>query len=167
MADGLSIDIETKEVEVMLSRLLKKVEKPKELMKTLERVVMALTKNMFTATPRPDTKGRRSVKWPKLKQSTINAKKARVKGGKSLVAARPMVDTGALRDSIKVLDRNNKGFVIGTKEKSDKNFNYPGFHNKGRFPMFFLSKQDFTMFQQATVDFLNGVLKNFKSYMKE
>ena len=171
--DSLSIEIETKEVEAMLQGYLRKLKNPKKLMKVLKRVVLALTRNMFTASPRPDTKGRRGVKWPKLKQSTINRRKAILANPKSKIklagkaTSRPMVMTGKLRDSIKVLEENKNGFVIGTKEKTKKGFAYPGHHNKGRFPFLFLSKQDFVMFQSATIDFLQDRLKGFKSYMKE
>ncbi len=171
--DSLDIHIETKEVETMLQGLLKKVENPKKLMKLLRRVTLALTMNMFTATPRPDTKGRRGVKWPKLKQRTINRRKAILANPKSKIklagkaTSRPMVMTGKLRDSIKVLEENKRGFAIGTREKTKKGFAYPGYHNKGRFPFLFLSKQDLVMFQSATIDFLQDNLKSFKNYMKE
>lgn len=164
MADGLSVEIETKEVEAMLHRLLVKVEKPKELMKNLQRLVHALTMKMFRG-KRPDTAPVRGVKWPKLKESTLKAKRAKVKRGKSLVAARPMVDTGKTRDTLKVLEDKGDGFVYGTRTKSNKGFAYPGFHNKGRFPFLFLTKQDFAQIQSMTVDFLEDKMQNFKKYM--
>ena len=166
MSDSLSIELETKEVEAMLTGLLRKVEKPKPLMKNIQRLVRALTMKMFRGR-RPDTAAVRGVKWPKLKPETIKAKRAKVKRGKSLVAARPMVDTGRTRDSLKVLSEfPDGGFVYGTRTKTRKGFSYPGFHNKGRFPFIFLRKEDFDQITSMTVDYLEGVMKNFKNYMR-
>jgi phage gpG-like protein len=168
MADTLSIDIETKEVEVMLSRLLNKVERPKPLMKNIQRLVNALTKKMLHLRgKRPDNGPVRGVQWPKLKESTIKAKRAKVKAGTAIVAERPMVETGELRDTLKILSEDSDGsFVYGTRTKSKKGFNYPGFHNKGRFPFLFLRKEDFNQISKMTVDYLEEKMKSFKSYMK-
>lgn len=163
--DSLDIHIETKEVETMLQGLLGKVERPKILLKNVQRYVHAQTTKMFRGR-RPDTSGVRGVKWPKLKASTIKAKRAKVARGKGLVAARPMVDTGKTRDTLKVLESNKKGFVYGTKTKSKKGFAYPGHHNKGKFPFIFLTKTDFAQITKMTVDYLNSVMKTFKSYTK-
>jgi len=158
----MSIEFETKEVEQMISVLLKKVNRPKQLLKTLERVVNAATKKMFRGR-RPDNSMVRGVKWPKLKDSTIKQKKAKIKRGKA-IATRPMVETGETRDSLKVLERTNSGFVYGTLVKSKKGFQYPA-HQSKRFPFLFLRKQDYLQFERATVDFLKDQLRNFKTYV--
>ena len=165
MADIISIEVETAEVERMLRGLLKKVAKPKPLLKNIQRLVHALTMKMFRG-KRPDTSGVRGVKWPKLKRSTIRSKRAKVARGKSLVAARPMVDSGRTRDSLKILSQDADGFVYGTNVKSKKGFPYPGHHNKGKFPFLFLRGEDFLQMESMTVDYLEGVMKNFKNYMR-
>lgn len=162
MADGLSIEMETKEVEKMVSRLLKKVKRPTKLLLTLERIVNAVTKKMFRGR-RPDNNVVRGQRWPKLKEETIKQKRAKVKRGKA-IATRPMVETGALRDSLKVIDRSSRGFSYGTNKRSKKGFPYPA-HQNQRFPWLFLRKQDYLQFEKATVDFLKDSLKNFKSYI--
>lgn len=165
MADGLTMSLETKEVETMIKALLKKVNNPAPLMKVLKRWMHSQTMKMFRG-KRPDTKGVRGVKWPKLKPATLKAKKALVKRGKAIVAHRPMVRTGELRDSLKVLESSKKGFVYGTRVKSKKNFPYPGHWNKGKFPWLFLNKQDYAQMAKATTDYLKGKLKGHKSYTK-
>ena len=44
------------------------------------------------------------------------------------------------------------------------NIDYPGFHNTGKFPFIFLTKTDYAQIQKMTVDYLDGVMKSFKSY---
>jgi len=162
----IDIQIETKEVQTMLNRLLKKVENPKKLMRNVQRWINYLTMKMFRGA-RPDNSQVRGVKWPQLADSTLQQKRAKVKRGASLVAARPMVDTGTLRDSLKVLQEDKDGgFIYGTKTKSKKGFSYPGFHNAGRFPWLFIRKTEFPQMQQMTVDYLEGKIKSFKSYAK-
>ena len=164
--DDFSIQFETRETERMIKELLKKVNNPKKLMITLQRWLHSRTMKMFRGR-RPDTKGVRGVKWPKLKPATVKTKKALVKRGKAIVAHRPMVRTGRLRDSLKVLKSNKKGFEYGTKVKSKRDdFPYPGHWNKGKFPWLFLKKQDYIQMTQATTDFLKGKLKSFKAYTK-
>lgn len=164
MADGISIEFETKEVESMIKGLLRKVNNPDKLMKLFKRWIHAQTMKMFRGR-RPDKGMIRGAKWPKLKESTVKQKKALVKRGKAIVAARPMVRTGKTRDSLKVLESNKKGFVYGTRVK-EKGFAYPGHWNKGKFPWLFLNKQDYAQMAKATTDFLKGKLKNFKAYTK-
>ncbi len=165
MADGLQIQADTAQVEQMVQGLLNKVERPKPLLKLMQRWMLAVTMKMFRGR-RPDTAPVRGVKWPKLKESTIKAKKARVKRGKSVVAARPMVDTAKLRDSIKVLEEGRKGFLFGSRVRSDKNFPYPAHHNAGKFPWLFLTKKDFDQITKMTVDFLKDNLKSSRFYTK-
>jgi len=164
MADTLNIEFETKEVESMIKQLLRKVENPKKLMSTLERWIHAQTMKMFRGR-RPDKASIRGVKWPALQPSTVKQKKALVKRGKAIVADRPMVRTGKLRDSLKVLEKNNKGFVYGTRIKK-KGFAYPGHWNAEKFPWLFLRKQDYAQMAKATTDYLKDRLKNYKHYTK-
>jgi len=163
MADGISITAETKEVEAMIFRLAKKVENPATAMKTVQRWIKAQTMKMFRGR-RPDTSGVRGVKWPKLAPSTIKQKKALVARGKALVAHRPMVRTGDLRDSIKVLEKTKTGFLFGSRKKSKKGFPYPGHHNASKFPWLFLTKQDYVQVSRIFTDYLKDQLKNFKNY---
>jgi hypothetical protein len=165
MADNIKIQMESREVERLIQGLLNKVERPKPLLKNAQRWIKATTMKMFRG-KRPDTSGVRGVMWPKLKESTIRAKKAKVKRGTAIVADRPMVETGKMRDSIKVLQESERGFLFGTRIKSKKNFDYPGFHNAGRFPFLFLNRQDFNQIVKMTVDYLKDKLKSAKFYVK-
>lgn len=162
-SDGLDVSLETKEVEKLISILLHRVENPGVLMKTLQRWIKAQTMKMFRGR-RPDTTVIRGVKWPKLAKSTLKQKKNAVSKGKAIVAARPMILTGTTRDSLKILKTAKRGFLFGTRVKSNKGFPYPGHHNSNKFPFIFLNKNDFAQMTRATVDYLNGKIKNFKHY---
>ena len=164
MADGLSIRVETKEVERMITKLWRKVDNPAPLLRTSMSWIKALTMMMFRGR-RPDTSGVRGVKWPKLKKSTIKAKKAKVARGKAVVAARPMVETGRLRDSIKVIQKSKRGFLFGSTV-NENGFAYPAYHNANRFPWLFLRREDYAQLTRMTVDYLDGKLKRFKSYVR-
>ena len=164
MADGLTIEMETKEVESLIKSLLRKVNNPSRLMKTFERWIHAQTMKMFRGR-RPDKTAIRGVKWPALKESTVKQKKALVKRGKAIVADRPMVRTGKLRDSLKILERTRKGFLYGTRIMK-KGFAYPGHWNTNKFPWLFLRKQDYAQMAKATTDYLKDRLKNYKEYTR-
>ena len=163
--DTFEIIMETKEVEGMLKRLLSRVENPRRLIETLKKWVHSQTMLMFRGR-RPDNSIVRGVKWPKLKPETVKHKKALVKRGKAIVADRPMVRTGRMRDSLKVLSSDGKGFVYGTNTKSKKGFPYPGHWNTKKFPWLFLTKKDYAQLTKATIDYLNGHLKSFKTYIR-
>ncbi len=162
----ITIDLETKEVQTMLNKLLRKVENPKKLMRNVQRWLHYLTMKMFRGR-RPDTTGVRGVKWPKLARSTVKSKKAKVKRGRSIVAARPMVDSGELRDSLKVLEEDRfGGFVYGSRKKSKEGFSYGGHHNAGKFPWLFIKRREYTQIQSMVVDYLEDKMRNFKTYAK-
>jgi len=168
MSDSISIHYESKEVQKNITDLLKKVERPKKLVASVARYINSVTKQMFSGR-RPDVGGRRGVKWPKLKQSTINRKKQLKRKGKLTGGAspsRPMVASGDLRDSLRVLDIKEKGLKYGTLQKSKKGFPYPGYHNIGRFPFLFLNKTDNAQIIKMTLDYLEGKLESFKKYVK-
>lgn len=160
VAVNFSIHFETKEVNRMINTLLNRVERPRVLLKNVQRWIKYLTMKMFRGR-RPDTGGVRGVRWPKLKKSTIAFKKSQ--GARQ--PNRPMVYTGKLRDSLKVLQENEKGFVFGTRIKSERGFPYGGFHNKNRFPFLFLRREDFLQIQQMTIDYLNGEMTKAKKYL--
>lgn len=163
MADGINLDMDTRDVDRMLGRLLNRVEQPAPLMKQVEKYVHAVTKQMFRGR-RPDTTGKRGVRWPPLAESTKWRKRA--KG----YADRPLVATGKMRDSLRVLRRASKGFKYGTTVKSRKGFAYPGLHNVGgpKVPQrrwLFLTRKDYTQMAQMAVDFLEGRLKGWRRYV--
>lgn len=162
----MAIDVvfETKEVEKMIEQQLSQVKKPRELILAISKWIDYMTKKFFFGR-RPDNVSVRGVRWPKLKQSTIDNKKNLVKRGKAIVAERPMVSTGAFRDSIKVLEKNKKGFLFGTRKKS-KGFNYPGYHNSTKFPWLFISKKEYDIISEMTVDFIKKQLRNFRFYAR-
>jgi hypothetical protein len=161
MADGFSIHYESAEVQAMTNRLLGKVQHPGPLMNTIKRYTKAITMKMFRGR-RPDNAPVRGVRWPKLKDSTIKSKKAKMKRGKA-IATRPMVETGKTRDSLKVLESSKRGFLFGTRH-TNKGFPFPGMHNAGRFPFLFYEKKDYAQMVRMTIDHLKDSLKGFKSY---
>jgi hypothetical protein len=158
MQAGLRLVVETREVEQMLTTLIQRTKNPGPLLKQVERYINVVTLGMFFKTPRPDTGGRRGILWPKLKWSTIARKRQLVKQGKAISADRPLVETGKMRDSIRVLSRSSNGFVYGTDVKSKDGFNYPGFHNESR-PWLFLTNDDFQVIGQMAADHISGTLK--------
>lgn len=163
MSTGLNIDFETTQVEKAIAKTISKLNNPTPLLNLMKRWIHAQTMKMFIGR-RPDRTPVRGVSWPRLKQSTINQKKQLVKKGKALVADRPMVRTGKLRDSLKVLQSNKNGFTYGTTAKSKKGFQYPGHWNIGKFKWLFLNKNDYAQIVKMTVDFLKDRLKNHKNY---
>ncbi len=168
MADGLSVELETKDVTSMIDRLLKRVEKPKILLRNMQRYIHALTMKMFRGR-RPDRGEVRGVRWPKNKPSTIQSKRAALARGDLTggVSDRPMVESGKTRDSHKVLEESRLGFTYGTRTKSPKGFGYPGYHNNNDYPWLFLTKnKDFPQFIQMAVDHLEGALKRHTHYMR-
>jgi len=167
--NAIDINLDTRHVEKELEKLLNKVERPKKLVNIFSRYINAVTMQMFRGR-RPDVGGRRGVKWPRLAKSTVEQKKLLKRKGKLTGGAaprRPMVTTGAFRDSLKVLEKSDKGLVYGTRIKSKKGFNYPAFHNAGKFPSIFLNKKDLAQGVKMTVDFLSDKLKPFKNYVKK
>jgi len=168
MADGLSIQVDSREVDRMLGKLLNKVECPRPLMAQIEKLVHARTMQMFRG-PRPDRVAKRGVKWPPLAESTIWAKRAAAKRGaigKSGIN-RPLVGTGGMRDSLKTLRRAEKGFEYGTKRKSPEGFPYPAIHNVGdsKIPQrqwLFLTREDLAQMVSMAVDYLNGKMVRFR-----
>jgi len=178
MAKGpVNITMDDREVQRMLGRLLNKIERPAPLMKQIQRYVNAVTMKMFRG-KRPDNSEVRGVKWGKLSPMTIKNKKAAGKRGVIAAGAspnRPLVRTGKMRDSLRVLESSSNGFVYGTKIKSKKGFPYPAAHNVGgkktgrppARPWLFLSRDDFRQIVSMTVDFLEGVKHGHKSYVKK
>ena len=159
---GLQFKIDSKEVEKMLNMFMSKVKNPKPLMKVVQRYVKAVTMKMFSG-PRPDTSEVRGVKWPELADKTRWAKAAAKKRGKAIEITRPLVRTGAMRDSIKVLREDEQGgFVYGTTVRSKKGFLYPGIHNTGGNPnppqrkWLFLTGLDLRQLTRFAIDHVLG-----------
>lgn len=161
MADGLTVHVESEDVQRMLARLLQRVQHPKPLMKQLERYVNSVTQQMFTG-PRPDRGVVRGVHWPPLADSTWASKRASMKRS-GFTTDRPLVSTGRMRGSLKVLQRQEKGFVYGTRIRSRTGYPYPQVHNVGGGnvpprPWLFLTRNDFQNISTMTVAFLKGKL---------
>lgn len=169
MADGITISFEDKEVERMIVKLLRKVKNPAKLMKQVERYVHAVTMKMFRGL-RPDTRGKRGQTWEKLKPETIKQKAALKKRGLAIEIHRPLVRTGAARDSLKVLESRKKGFTYGTKIKSKSGFPYMGVHQAGdaknpQRKSIFLNNHNLRQIIKMTVDYLKGIEINYKKYV--
>ena len=164
MADGITIDFDSKEVETLLNIFLQRVKNAEKLMKMLKRYVRALTINMIQSKfARPDNKPVRGVTWPKISKST------RVKKLKKIQPLRPLVATGAFRRSIRVLSSTANGFIFGTRKKSSKGFPYPAAHNSGTTKMpqrkwLFLTRNELRQMVKMTIDHIKGQLKTSKSY---
>jgi len=173
MADGITITFEKREAEAMINRLLRRVQNPAELVKTWKGYVGAVTHQMLdSGLPRADSGVVRGVRWPKLKQSTIEQKAALKKRGLAIEIQRPLVRTGELRDSLKIIRTDAKGFVYGTTKRSKKGYPYPGVHNVGggHIPQrkwLFLNDHDWRQIVKMTIDYLNGQIKTYRSYISK
>lgn len=172
MADGLSVTYDDTQHQRLIGKLLAKVQRPKKLMNLVERYTNAVTMQMFRGR-RADTVGKRGQKWPKLAKSTIEQKRKLKKDGGATQIHRPLVRTGRLRDSLKVIQRQPKGFVYGTQLRSPKGALYGGIHNKGgsngRPPQrkwLFFTKQDTRQMVKMIIDYLKDRLKNHSKYVR-
>jgi phage gpG-like protein len=164
MADGLRIKFEDSDVEKMLNNMLTKVKDSKPIIDTCSRYVNAVTKQMFIG-KRPDNIAVRGVKWEPLSPKTIEQKKK----VNARNAKRPLVRTGDMRDSLKVITKGKQGFTYGTNKKSPKGFNYPGFHQVGNAKVparlwLFLTREDLGNMIQIALDHIRGLLKNYNNY---
>ncbi len=171
MSDNFEIKMDTREFDRQIKELMTKVKRPAKLMTMLRRYTNAMTMRMFRSRPRADTSVVRGVKWAKLKKSTKKQKKALKKDGKSLQIFRPLVRTGSLRDSLKILEKKSKGFKYGTRIKNKKGFHYPGVHQNGRGKVpkrefLFYTEKDFKQMVRITVDYLEDDLKGIKHYTR-
>ena len=171
MADGFTISFEDEQVERLIIRLLRKVKSPKKLMDQVKRYVHAVTMQMYRG-ERPDTKAKRGQTWAKLKPETIRQKAALKRRGKAIEIHRPLVRTGKARDSLKVLQDNPKGFIYGTKIRSNKGFPYMGVHQKGdsknpQRKSIFLNRHDLRQVVKMTIDYLKDKEFGFKKYVKK
>lgn len=166
----MTFSFEDEEVRKMLNGYVKRVRNPKPLLKTLEKYVHAVTMKMFrSGSPRADHSAVRGVKWPRLAESTINQKAALMKRGLAVEISRPLVRTGKMRGSIKVLKEfdteSRAGFEYGTDMRSKKGYPFPAAHNVGmgnRPPKrwwLFLTGQDLRQMVKSTIDHVQGQLK--------
>jgi len=173
MADGITIKFEDAEVESMIKKLLRRVQNPKKLMLQVQKYVHAVTMQMLgSKQKRADVGGRRGQVWEKLKPKTIQQKANLYKLGKAIEIHRPLVRTGAARDSLKVLESQAKGFTYGTDIKSKTGFPYMGVHQKGdaknpQRKSIFLNNHDLRQVVKMTVDYLKGVGIKYKGYLKK
>ena len=171
MADGITIKFEDAEVESMIKKLLRRVHNPKKLMLQVQKYVHAVTMQMFHG-GRADTRSKRGQVWKKLKPETLKQKAALKKRGMAIEIQRPLVRTGAARDSLKVLSSQAKGFTYGTNIKSKTGFPYMGAHQKGAPPIpqrksIFLGNHDLRQVIKMTVDYLKGIEIKYKGYLKK
>ena len=86
-----------------------------------------------------------------------------MKKGGAIASDRPLVLTGALRDSLKVINRSARGFVYGTNLKGKGGFPYPGIHQvgsaKNNLPArrwLFLTNGDLQQMVKMTIDHIRG-----------
>ena len=172
MADGITVEFKDAEVQKLLNKLIKRIDKPGKLLKQIEKYVHAVTRLMLTSgKPRPDTKAVRGVKWAKLKPATIAQKAALKKSGKAIEIHRPLVRTGKMRAGLKVQKRSQQGFTYGTKVRSKSGFPYPGAHQAGgrnlpQRKFVFLTRKDLRQMIYMAVNYLKGREVNFNKYLK-
>lgn len=161
MADGITIDFDNKDVERLLNKYLRNLRNSSALITRMGRYVHAMTMKMFRGR-RPDTVGVRGQKWPKLAKSTLKSKLAAQKRGAAITSKRPLVYSGELRDSLKVLRKTKNGFEYGTNVKSRKGFPYPGIHQTGgknlpQRKFLFLTRKDLQQMVKMTIDHIRGI----------
>jgi phage gpG-like protein len=140
----LSVEIENKEVLDYLNNILGKLKHPKKLMVQVSTYIDTEVRSMFkNGSARPDRTTVRGVKWMPLKEKTIEQRKILYRKNKSVNVSRPLVRTGALRNSLRILkwSSNFEGFIYGTDVKSKKGFTYGLYHNTIR-PFLFVNKKD-------------------------
>lgn len=168
---GLDITIDDREVYDMINTLIRRIDNPQPLLKTIGRYIRALTKQMFVG-KRPDTSTVRGEKWDKLAESTLNNKKQlRAKGLMIGNPARPLVRTGKLKDDLlseRAIKIKGKGLEYGTERKSNKGFPYPGIHQIGgkNLPArrwLFLTKSELNQIAHSTKDFILGKLNELRA----
>jgi hypothetical protein len=165
--DHLNIHFETDNAISEIEDLLKKVHNPRRLLKRVQKYINYVTRQMFTGKRADTGGGKRGIKWKKLERSTIDDKIALAKRGKltgTKNPRRPMIRTGDLKFSHKVLRSFKRGFIYGTLQKSKKGFNYPGFHNYYDFPWLFLTQKDTIQMTSMIKDFLQNKMNVLKSY---
>jgi len=165
----ISIKFEHKNALRVIEKQLQLLNYPKKLIRILERYIHAVTMQMFRG-QRPDTGGRRDVKWPKLADSTITQKILMHRNGTlsgGATPSRPMVRTGRLRDSLKILNRTKNGFIYGTRILSKNGFSYPGYHNVNKFPWLFINNKDIAQFAKIVRDYLRNNLKTVNGYVQK
>lgn len=135
----LFIQRQSDDVSFYIGSLLIKLKQPKELLKATQRYINTEIRSMFKGTS-PDKTMKREVMWAPLTQGTIEQKKRLYRKGLSTVIKRPLVRTGALRDSLRVLNETSHGFTYGT-DVDNKGFNY-GLHHNIKRPFLFLINHD-------------------------
>lgn len=160
----IEIEADFDRVNAVLAKALKELHEPKPLMNKLKQYVKMVTMKMFVGR-RPDNTTVREVTWPPLAESTLWAKRAARKRPGSVVieSDRPLVRTGKMRDSIRVLAENKTGFLFGSDVRSQKGYPYPGVHNvggkNGRPPQrkwLFLTRNDFAQMLVMTRDWIKN-----------
>ena len=129
-APAFVVSVDDRDVKRLLDGFVSRVNNPRPLLLLLQRYIKMQTMKMFRG-PRPDTSAVRGVMWPKLAESTRWGKAAARKRGAAIEIQRPLVRTGAMRDSIRVISESPNGFTFGTDLTSSKGFPFPGAHNAG------------------------------------
>ena len=130
---ALSVTIDNTETFAMIEGLIMQIERPEPLLKIVGKYIQWLTKKMFVGA-RPDLKGVRGEKWPKLRKSTRFKKREMKKFG--LITGnpnRPLLETGHLRDDLiapRAIRIQNKGLIYGT-DRRKRGFAYPAVHQTG------------------------------------
>lgn len=165
----LDITIDDKGTLKMVNELLNRIQNPAPLLKVAANYTQSETRKMFRG-KRPDTIGVRGEHWPKLAASTLKAKKAAVARGDAIEAARPLVRTGKLRNSLEsksAIQLSKKGFQYGTNVKSNRGFPYPGVHQVGDPPVpqrrwLFLTKENLMQIAIWCKEYLQGQLSKLK-----
>ena len=154
MTKNSAVSIDTRNVTKMLVGLLVKMENPSPFVNDVLRYVKAVTMMMFRK--RPDNAPVRGVSWPKLAKTTLRQKITLEQ------ARRPLIATGAMRESIRVLYKIKTGFVYGSLLRSADGFSFPAAHNvggstPGRPPKrewLFLNKEDYGQMLSMAIQYL-------------
>ena len=165
---NMTVHVDTREIDAMLNGFLQKIEQPRPLLTRIGKYIQALTMQMFFGR-RPDKTPIRGVRWNALAEKTIMAKRAAVKRGAAIIAARPLVRTGKLRDSLAVSGAVKiypRGLIYGTTLRSRKGFPYPGFHQVGdkrvpARPWLFITRRELFEIAVETRRFLEGTKAKF------
>lgn len=171
---SISATIDNTQTLAIIEKKLQVLNNPYPLLKEYGRYSKAVTFQMFNGR-RPDTIGVRGEKWNPLALTTLAQKRELLKKGEAIEADRPLVRTGELRDKLSAdyaIKIKGKGMEYGTDLRSSKGFPFPGAHNigMGKLPhrrFLFWSNTDLQQMLKMSIDFIEGKLRDFQSYISK
>jgi len=169
----LNVTVDNTAALAGIEQRLRKLRDPDPVLWNIGRFSRALTFQMFNGR-RPDTTVVRGEKWNPLKITTLAQKRALLKKGQALVADRPLVRSGKLRDSL-MSDRSiqvrSKGMSYGTDVRDARGYPYPAIHQTGsgyvpKRRFLFWTDADLQQILKMAIDHIENKLLDFNAYVR-